>query len=94
MTVSQIATAVCREFRLPKRELLKPTRKESIAFPRQVAIALTYELSGMPMKRVIEAFRKRDINTIYCAMQRVRDRVETEAGIRASVERIKTALSA
>ena len=66
--------AVSTETAVPIAQLRGTARKRTVAWPRQMAMALAYELSGRSLASVGLAFGGRDHSTIHHACSQVRHR--------------------
>jgi chromosomal replication initiator protein len=60
-------------------------RPENIAFPRQVAMFLSRQMTDSSFSAIGEAFGGRDHGTVLHACRLVKDRMEIDAGVRQVV---------
>lgn len=72
--VDRIIDEVCKTFVLTRTELMSKGRPQHIAWPRQIAIALCYELSGRSANEVKRWFGKSDHTTVLYAQNVVKNR--------------------
>ena len=91
--IEHILTAICREFHVERTELLSKSREARIVWPRQIGMALAYELSGCTLTRIGSQFGGRDHGTVMHANQKVKDRCDTDKRSREQVERVKGMLA-
>lgn len=75
--VAAVIYHVCAAFNVSKDELLSRARPERIAWPRQVAMALAHEASGLNNVELGKVFH-RDACTVAWAWICVRDRVQVD----------------
>ena len=68
-------------------------RPENIAFPRQVAMFLSRELTGKSLNSIGEAFGGRDHGTVLHACRLVRDRMEVDTDVRQAVRYLEGQIS-
>jgi chromosomal replication initiator protein len=78
-------SALEKEFPLEPRAL-RQRRLENIAFPRQIAMFLSRELTGNSLQTIGEAFGGRDHGTVIYACRSVQDRMEVDANVRQAVD--------
>ena len=77
VTVDAIQQQVADHFRLHRAELIEKKRTRSIAYPRQIAMYLTRELTDLSLPRIGECFGGRDHSTIIHACEKIqKDRQE------------------
>jgi len=62
-----ILSAVCDVWHVTAKEMLGRTRRQPIAFARQVAMALTYEMTAMSLEDVGDYYGERDHGTVIWA---------------------------
>lgn len=67
-------------------------RTAKLAWARQVAMTLCYQMCRLSLGEVGREFGMRDHGTVLHAVKHVKDRCETDAKVRAEVQRIKEAL--
>ena len=67
-------------------------RPASIAFPRQVAMYLSREMTKGSLMEIGEAFGGRDHGTVIHACKKVTDRIATEPALKEVVSRLKSQL--
>ncbi len=68
-------------------------RPESIAFPRQVAMYLSLEMTETSLSAIGEAFGGRDHGTVRHACRLVKDRMEVDPNVRQVVSYLEKLLS-
>ena len=76
ITAELIMQTVCDYFNVTMNELVGPTRKREITIPRQIAIYLTREMTGMSLPQIGSVFGGRDHTTVMHSCKIV------EAGIK------------
>ena len=89
-----IALQVASAFQIPFHAMMGRTRPEWIAFPRQVAMFLVYEITDMSLQAVGNYFGGRDHGTVHHAIRAVKNRMETCTEVRNQVERIRSIYAA
>lgn len=72
-TADNIRRAVSNSWGVTRRELYGRSRKQPTAFARQVAMAMTYELTNMSLDDVGEIYGGRDHTTVIYAGKVVKD---------------------
>jgi chromosomal replication initiator protein len=91
-SVKEIQTAACRHFDISPDELLSPMRSARIAWPRQVAMYLTRELTSESLPAIGRQFGGRDHTTVLHACRRTASRIADDELSRKSVEQLREAL--
>ncbi|MDP9727906.1 chromosomal replication initiator protein [Alicyclobacillus tengchongensis] len=92
INVSHIQKVVGDHFSLKLEDLKAKKRTRNIAFPRQIAMYLTRELTDLSLPRIGEAFGGRDHTTVLHACERVTEEMTKNDEIRAIVERLSEAI--
>jgi chromosomal replication initiator protein len=91
-TVEEIKDAACRQFGLSTDELVSSSRTARIAWPRQVAMYLSRELTGESLPAIGRHFGGRDHTTVLHAWRRASARVVSDDSSREAVEKLCRAL--
>ena len=92
VTVDLIQKRVAEHFDIRLADMTSKRRPENIAFPRQVAMFLTRHLTESSLSVIGEAFGGRDHGTVLHACRSVKDRMETDHGIRQVVHYLEKQL--
>jgi chromosomal replication initiator protein len=82
VTIENIQKTVADYFKLRLSDLLSERRSRSVARPRQVAMALSKELTTHSLPEIGAAFGGRDHTTVLHACKRVKELLESEARLR------------
>lgn len=93
-SIADIKTAACEQFGLSPEELLSPARTARIAWPRQVAMYLSRELTRESLPAIGREFGGRDHTTVLHAWRRTEQRISTNPALRATVEELRARLTA
>ena len=64
-------------------------RSRDVAFPRQVAMYLCRELTGMSLPRIGQVFGGRDHTTVMHACDKIQDEMERSAELRRAIIEMK-----
>jgi chromosomal replication initiator protein len=95
VTIPMIQKAVAEHFGLRVEEMRAKRRTKGIAFPRQVAMYLSRELTDASLPRIGEEFGGRDHTTVMHACDRVKTALAKDtffaAGIKKLVDALRTA---
>ena len=89
VTADLIMRTVSDYYGLTLAELTGPTRRREVTMPRQVAIYLTRELTGMSLPQIGTVFGGRDHTTILHSYKTVDARLKANKSVNAVVEDIK-----
>jgi chromosomal replication initiator protein len=87
-SVGEIQAAACEHFGLSTEELLSTARTARIAWPRQVAMYLSRELTGESLPSIGRHFGGRDHTTVLHAWRRTTARIAADAASREAVEKV------
>jgi chromosomal replication initiator protein len=82
VTIENIQKTVADYFKLRMSELLSERRNRSLARPRQIAMALSKELTAHSLPEIGNAFGGRDHTTVLHACKRVKELQEQESRTR------------
>jgi chromosomal replication initiator protein len=92
-SVGEIQAAVGAHFGISAQELLSSSRSPRIAWPRQLAMYLVRELTGESLPAIGRHFGGRDHTTVIYACRRAAARIDDDAGVRESVEKLRAMLA-
>ncbi len=87
-TIEEILSATCEHFGVSSEELLSSTRSPRVAWPRQVAMYLSRELTGASLPAIGRSFGGRDHTTVLHAWRRATAKISTDDACRQSVEKL------
>jgi chromosomal replication initiator protein len=87
-TIEQIQTATCQHFQISPDELLSAKRSARIAWPRQLAMYLSRELTGESLPTIGRQFGGRDHTTVLHAWRRASARISSDDASREAVEKL------
>ena len=91
-SVEDIQAAVCERFHLDHGDLVSPSRAQRLAWPRQLAMYLSRELTDQTLPAIGRAFGGRDHTTVMHACRRTAERMasdpEAYRTVRALTERL------
>ena len=92
-TVDMIQREVARFFDIRVTDITGKRRPGNIAFPRQVAMYLSRQLTDLSLTAIGQAFGGRDHGTVIHACKVVQDRMEVEEGVRQNVLQLESILN-
>jgi chromosomal replication initiator protein len=87
-TIAEVQSATCEHFGLSSEELLSSARTPRIAWPRQVAMYLSRELTGASLPAIGREFGGRDHTTVLHACRRTSARMDSDQAAREAVENL------
>jgi chromosomal replication initiator protein len=87
-----IQKKVAEHFDIRLADMTSKRRPENIAFPRQIAMYLSRELTEFSLSTIGEAFGGRDHGTVLHACRIVKDRMEVDSNVRHVVSYIEKQL--
>jgi chromosomal replication initiator protein len=85
VNIDFIQKKVAEHFDIRLADMTSKRRPENIAFPRQVAMFLSRQMTDSSLNTIGEAFGGRDHGTVLYACRLVKDRMEVDAHVRQSV---------
>ncbi len=92
VNIEVIQRKVAEHFDIRLADMTSRRRPESIAFPRQVAMFLSRQMTESSLSAIGEAFGGRDHGTVLHACRLVKDRMEVDANVRQSVSYLEKQL--
>ncbi len=93
LTVEMIQRSVAEHYRIQLSDMTSKRRMQAIAFPRQVAMYLSTQLTGLSLVAIGQAFGGRDHGTVIHARKTVGNQCEVDTNVRRSVDFLKSQLS-
>ena len=85
VTIDFIQKKVAEHYDIRMQDMTSKRRPENIAFPRQVAMYLSRQLTESSLAAIGEAFGGRDHGTVLHACRQVKDRMEVDSTVRQTV---------
>ncbi len=92
ITVEQIQKIVADHFGIPEEAMKVRKRTSSLAYPRQIAMFLARELTGLSFTELGSRFGGRDHTTVMHACEKVTTARETDPELRQILQRLLHAL--
>jgi len=93
VTIDNIQKTVAEYFKIRLAELLSKRRSRSIARPRQIAMALSKDLTRHSLPEIGDAFGGRDHTTVLHACRRIADLREIEARVNEDYQNLYRTLT-
>ena len=93
ISVAQVQSAVAARYQLSVKELVSASRTARIAWPRQLAIHLSRDLTGQSLQAIGEAFGGRNHATVIHACRRVSDRLAQDQDMAVEIAELTAAIS-
>lgn len=94
VTIENIQRTVAEYYKIKLSDILSKRRTRSIARPRQVAMALSKQLTSHSLPEIGEAFGGRDHTTVLHACRKIKELVETTMDIQEDYKNLLRILSA
>ncbi|HEY5912257.1 MAG TPA: chromosomal replication initiator protein DnaA [Verrucomicrobiae bacterium] len=92
INIETIQKKVAEHFDIRLADMTSKRRPENIAFPRQVAMFLSRQMTQSSLSSIGEAFGGRDHGTVLHACRLVKDRMEVDANVRHVVSHLEKQL--
>ena len=93
LTAEVIQRKVAEHYRIQMSDMTSKRWMQNIAFPRQVAMYLSTQLTGMSLVSIGQVFGGRDHGTVIHARKTVVNQMEVDANVRRTVEYLRAQLS-
>ena len=93
LTMETIQKRVADHFQIRHSDMTSKRRPNNIAIPRQIAMYLARTLTKRSLQDIGDAFGGRDHGTVIHACKAVDNMMEQDAGMRGSIEFLRTQLS-
>ena len=93
ITIEVIQKKVAEHFDIRLADMASKRRPENIAFPRQIAMFLSRQMTESSLSAIGEAFGGRDHGTVLHACRLVKDRMEVDANVRQVVSYLEKQLT-
>jgi chromosomal replication initiator protein len=93
VTIDQIQRRVADHFDIRLADMTSKRRPNNIAFPRQIAMYLSRELTSASLNEIGDAFGGRDHGTVLHAHRTIREKISREEKIRQVVSFLGTQLN-
>ena len=92
ISIEVIQKRVAEHFDIRLADMTSKRRPENIAFPRQIAMFLSRQMTESSLSSIGEAFGGRDHGTVLHACRLVKDRMEVDASVRQVVSYLEKQL--
>ncbi|MBL5769245.1 chromosomal replication initiator protein DnaA [Heyndrickxia sporothermodurans] len=92
ITIQDIQRTVGQEYNIKLEDFKAKKRTKSVAFPRQIAMYLSRELTDFSLPKIGEEFGGRDHTTVIHAHEKISKLLLTDAQLEKSIQEIKSLL--
>ena len=93
ISIEVIQKKVAEHFDIRLADMTSKRRPENIAFPRQIAMYLSRQMTECSLNTIGEAYGGRDHGTVLHACRLVKDRMEVDANVRQVVHYLEKQLT-
>ena len=93
VNIEVIQKKVAEHFDIRLADMTSRRRPENIAFPRQIAMFLSRQMTEISLSAIGDAFGGRDHGTVLHACRLVKDRMEVDANVRQVVHYLERQLT-
>ncbi|MBU6409403.1 MAG: chromosomal replication initiator protein DnaA, partial [Verrucomicrobia bacterium] len=93
ISIEVIQKKVAEHYDIRLADMTSKRRPENIAFPRQIAMYLSRQMTESSLNSIGEAFGGRDHGTVLHACRLVKDRMEVDANVRQVVHYLEKQLT-
>lgn len=92
ITIHDIQKTVGAEYNVKLEDFKAKKRTKSVAFPRQIAMYLSRELTDFSLPKIGEEFGGRDHTTVIHAHEKISKLLDTDAEVQRRIKEIESAL--
>ena len=92
ITIDYIQYAVANYFNLDQNDFKIQRKTSDIAFPRQIAMYLSKQLTGLSLKEIGKEFGGKDHSTVIYAIKKVEDEMKLNPNTKTIVDNIKKSI--
>lgn len=89
ITIEGIKRSVCKFYNVKMQDMDSKKRMRQIAYPRQIAMYLSKELTDQSLPKIGEAFGGRDHTTVLYACNKIREDMKLSEQLRSEIEELK-----
>ena len=89
ITVERIKDVVCKKYQLTVEQMDSKKRSRPLAYPRQIAMYLTRELTDMSLPKIGQEFGGRDHSTVIHACDKIKGDMEKDTNLFVTIESLK-----
>jgi chromosomal replication initiator protein len=93
VSLDNIKRTVAEYYKIKSSDLLSKRRSRSVARPRQLAMALSKELTNHSLPEIGDAFGGRDHTTVLHACRKIKELRETSTDIREDYKNLLRSLT-
>ena len=87
-----IKNTVCAKYNINVQDMDSSKRKKDIAHPRQIAMYLCRELTGISLPKIGKEFGNRDHTTVMHAVNKISEELEKDSGFKTEIEELKRSI--
>lgn len=92
LTVGHVFDAVCQYYNVTNDDLVGPSRKKVIAYPRQMAMYLARTETNASLPQIGEKLGNRDHTTVLYGYEKIATLIDADANIRRDCMEIKSSM--
>ncbi|HLR71751.1 MAG TPA: chromosomal replication initiator protein DnaA, partial [Pseudogracilibacillus sp.] len=93
ITVQMIQELVAEKYNIKLEDFAARKRTRSIAFPRQIAMFLSREMTDLSLPKIGEKFGGRDHTTVIHAFDKISEMIDSDSVLKGEIDEIKEQLS-
>lgn len=93
ITIASIKKAVAKYYGITIKDMDSAKRNRSLAFPRQIAMYLSKEMTDHSLPQIGDAFGGRDHTTVLHACKKITAELETDPGLKNTIDDLKNIIN-
>lgn len=93
ITSDTIKKAVCKHFNIKAADIESSKRTRNLAFPRQIAMYLCRDMTGLSLPKIGEAFGGRDHTTVLHAIEKISAEIKSNPDTAQVVDQLRDEIS-
>ncbi|MCY0875446.1 MAG: chromosomal replication initiator protein DnaA [Firmicutes bacterium] len=94
LTATDVQKAVCAHYHVKLEDLLGRSRQKDISYPRQIAMYLARDITGLSLPKIGVEFGNRDHTTVLHAYDKVTREMQTDTQLALTLKRLRDDLLA
>lgn len=93
ITPEKIKSSVAKYYKIKLSDLDSETRKNSIAYPRQIAMYLCRSMTDLSLPKIGKLFGDKHYSTVKHGCDKIEDELKTDAHLKEEIDKIKDIIS-
>ena len=92
ISLDLITKVVCEYYNITKDDILSKRRTKNIAYPRQICMYLSRELTDNSLPTIGEYYGGRDHSTVIHGYDKIKEDLKTNGGLQEEIDKITSSI--